>query len=161
MTQKRTKIKQTAGRPRREYDEGVIALLDSYKDGPGTVTDLCKMLGVRSEIFYRWMKEKTDFRDAVMRVRDRADDLVENGLFKRAIGFDYVETVNRTETGGKDGEKTVEGMTTKVVPPDPGAAMNWLKNRRPDKWREKKEITITGDHITLMEKYLSGEISDE
>ncbi|TDR34345.1 hypothetical protein DES43_115115, partial [Aquamicrobium defluvii] len=26
------------------------------------------------------------------------------------------------------------------VAPDPSAAMNWLKNRQPDKWRDKSEI---------------------
>jgi hypothetical protein len=30
-------------------------------------------------------------------------------------------------------------------PPDTGAAMNWLKNRMPDKWRDKIDHDINAD----------------
>ena len=32
---------------------------------------------------------------------------------------------------------------TKEVPPDVGAAAFWLKNRRPDIWREKQNLVLS------------------
>ncbi len=63
------------------------------------------------------------------------DDAVEDALHKRAIGFYYEE--ERVERNGKEGEKTT--VTRKYMPPDLHAAIFWLKNRRPDQWREKQE----------------------
>ena len=31
------------------------------------------------------------------------------------------------------------------MPPDTTAAIFWLKNRQPDKWREKQELAHSGD----------------
>ena len=61
-------------------------------------------------------------------------DRVEDALFQRALGYDWVE--KKTEATDK-GEKSVE--TTKHVPGDVSAMLAWLKNRRPDRWRDKPE----------------------
>jgi hypothetical protein len=29
------------------------------------------------------------------------------------------------------------------VPPDPAAAINWLKNRKPDEWRDRIDVNAT------------------
>lgn len=60
---------------------------------------------------------------------------VENALLKRALGYEYME--ERVEISEKDGRKVIQ--TTKTVPPDTTAQIFWLKNRRPDKWRDKPE----------------------
>ena len=59
---------------------------------------------------------------------------MENSLLKRALGYEYTE--ERIEVSEKDGRKVVQ--TVKTVPPDTTAQIFWLKNRRPDKWREKQ-----------------------
>ena len=64
----------------------------------------------------------------------RKNDQVEETLFRRAMGYDWTEV--KTEYTDK-GEKTVE--TTKHVPADVSAMLAWLKNRRPDRWRDKPE----------------------
>jgi len=33
---------------------------------------------------------------------------------------------------------------TKTVPPDTTALIFWLKNRRPDNWRDKQEVRVDG-----------------
>ncbi len=135
--------------------EGVLKLIEQYQ-GSGTVTELCTYLNVSNTIFYRWFNDQDDkrFYDAVMRVRARADDAAEAAFFKRVIGFDFVESTERVESGGKDGEKVVSQQVEKHIPPDPGAALNWLKNRRPDDWREKKTVEITGSHVDLLRKFM-------
>ena len=37
---------------------------------------------------------------------------------------------------------------TEHFPPDTAAAFIWLKNRQPDRWRDKKEVHETGDHTS-------------
>ena len=63
---------------------------------------------------------------------DSPERQVEQALLRRALGLTVTET--RTEVTEK-GEKTV--TLEKEVPPDISAQMFWLKNRRPDRWREK------------------------
>jgi len=71
-------------------------------------------------------------------MNENLDSRVENALLKRALGYEYTET--RYEETDK-GEKRVE--VTKHVPPDPRAAIFWLKNRRPDKWSDRQVLEHT------------------
>lgn len=45
------------------------------------------------------------------------------------------------------------------VPPDPGAAMNWLKNRRPKEWQDvrKHEVGSPGDFSNMTDEELVAE----
>jgi hypothetical protein len=45
-------------------------------------------------------------------------------------------------------------MIKKHVAPDVGAAAFWLKNRRPDRWREKREeqIQVTSADYSLLDE---------
>ena len=63
---------------------------------------------------------------------DSPEDQVEQALLQRALGLTVTET--RTEVTEK-GEKTVR--TEKELPPDLSAQVFRLKNRCPEKWREK------------------------
>ena len=99
------------------------------------------------------MKSFSDISDAIKKGKAPVDTEVENALLKRAKGYAYVETTTEfdvVDTGQVDEEgkpiiehkiKSVKTVK-KEMPPDVGAAALWLKNRRPDKWREKREETI-------------------
>lgn len=71
---------------------------------------------------------------AIERDRDAMDDEVENALYRLAVGYDYTE--EKSESTEKGGTKTV--VTVKHVPPSTTAQLFWLKNRRPDRWRDKQ-----------------------
>ncbi len=66
---------------------------------------------------------------------------MENALLKRAKGYMTTETKNRNTFRWEKRITTIE----KEVPPDVTAQIYWLKNRQPQKWRDKpaeeKEIT--------------------
>lgn len=78
------------------------------------------------------------------------DIQVENALLKRALGYDFQEA--KIEKSDKDGVKIIQ--TLKHIPPDVGAAAFWLKNRRPDKWRDKP-VDNTGPKDEVEEDDLS------
>lgn len=90
---------------------------------------------------------------------------MENALLKRALGYSYTETITDFElidTGKKDEdgkpimEKKIKNVRSvkKEVAPDVGAAAFWLKNRRPDRWRDKREeqIQVTSADYSLLDE---------
>ena len=54
----------------------------------------------------------------------------------RAKGF-KVPAVHISNHQGK----ITETPTQRYYPPDPVSGIFWLKNRQPDKWRDRKEVT--------------------
>ena len=112
--------------------------------------------GIAVSTLTRWKQKNHEFRAAVKDWKAEADVKVEQALYKRAIGFEYDEvTYEKSKTGGlgimlKKGEveaiKAVDTYKTKVVTklivPDVLAETFWLKNRQPDKWREKTELVL-------------------
>lgn len=143
MTKARKKLPNKTGKPAHCRTE-LIRLLDEYTGGPGTVQELCRYLGITAYTFYEVQRTTPEFQQAVMRVRDRADDKVEASLYDRAIGYSYTEISRKTGVG-KEGQRIdEETVHDKELAPDVGAQMNWLKNRRPDKWREKVDVEVSG-----------------
>lgn len=81
-----------------------------------------KNMGVSKNTFYRWKKESQEFRDLLKESKDTADREVENALFKSATGF--------------------VGPDEKYYPPNTTAQIFWLKNRKRDDWRDKRETDV-------------------
>ena len=69
--------------------------------------------------------------------------MVENALFKRSQGYDYDE-VTKEECDSEKGSYTKTKTVTKHVNPDVTAQIFWLKNRKPEEWRDIKAQEITG-----------------
>lgn len=64
--------------------------------------------------------------------KEIVDIKVENALLKRALGYTYTE-VKKEDTVNGTAKVTV---TEKTMPPDVAAIIFWLKNRKPEVWRE-------------------------
>lgn len=103
---------------------------------------IAKGLGIGVTTFYQYQLDYPEFAKALKQGKAPVDVEVENSLLKRARGFDYEEihTEYRLKPGEtKPDEKAkpsiVKRITKKVIP-DVTACIFWLKNRRPDRWRE-------------------------
>jgi hypothetical protein len=84
-----------------------------------------------------WRIKYPEFAEACKMGKDIPDDRVEASLYQRAVGYDrYAEKVSFDKDGN-----TLRATVLEHIPPDPKAAMNWLKNRRPDKWKDRREVT--------------------
>lgn len=95
-----------------------------------------------------WKKTQPDFLKSLKGAKDNLDSKVERSLFERAMGFAHTDTKFATH----DGMITDTKEFMKHYPPDVTAMIFWLKNRQPDKWRDKidHEVEFTGDiHIKL------------
>lgn len=121
-------------------EEGKVRLQGWARDGLSD-EQLAEKMGVGTSTFYRWKKEHREIWEALKEGKDVADRHVENALYKRACGFEHEEvTTERDEINGKMITKRV----TKFYPPDPTSMIFWLKNRKPDEWRDKRETEVTG-----------------
>ena len=82
---------------------------------------------------YNYKTKHLPILQALKKGKEVIDIEVENALLKRALGYDYTE---KTQEKFKDGKMSAK-MVTKHVAPDVASIIFWLKNRRPDKWRDK------------------------
>ena len=123
-----------------------------------TNAQLATLFDVNTDTINGWIKTYPEFSDAVKGAKDVADAQVAEGLFRRAIGFQYdeitYEKIDLVPTTADDVkiEAYKRKVVTKNVIPDPGAAMNWLSNRQPERWRNRQDINAKVDWIKILEK---------
>ena len=98
-------------------------------------------LGISKDTFYRYKNEYSDFSDSLKRGKEVVDREVENALLKRALGYNFVEETTEELPDGSTKSKTV----IKHIPGDTTAQIFWLKNRKPDVWRDKTAIEHSGE----------------
>ena len=120
-----------------KYDPEITPeLAEQYARDGLTNDEIAIKLGISTSTLYNWQKKYVEFLEALKRGKKVVDAKVEKALLKRALGYDYEETkIIMNESGKKKVEKT-----KKQVKPDTTAQIFWLKNRLPDKWRDKQEI---------------------
>lgn len=116
-----------------------------------TDREVAEFFGVTERTLHNWQGEHEALFHALKVGKSPADDRVEKSLYRRATGysFDAVKIVADSKTGTSLAVPYVEH-----VPPDTTACIFWLKNRRPDLWRDKHEIEHSGslDWATEMQK---------
>jgi hypothetical protein len=131
----------------KKYDTDVKPRLDEIAAWArqGLVdTDIAYNLGIATSTFYRWKNEHKEFRESLKISKKVANERVKNALYQRATGYDYDEVTE--DTSYEDGKPvTRTKTTTKQVAPDPTAIIFWLKNRDPEKWRDRQELDVNGN----------------
>jgi transcriptional regulator with XRE-family HTH domain len=120
-------------------EDGLLKIQGWAMDGL-TDEQIAHNMGIRRSTLYEWRKKFTSISDTLKKSKEVADRAVENSLYKRATGyFEVVEKREKREHG-----VVVESVIiTKQIPPDVTAMIFWLKNRKPDVWRDKTETAIT------------------
>lgn len=93
-------------------------------------------MGVVESTYYEWKRRFPALAEAVADGKEVVDVKVENALLKRALGYTYTETKREgTVNGIKNGTAKIT-VIEKTMPPDVAAIIFWLKNRKPEVWRE-------------------------
>jgi phage terminase len=122
--------------------------IEAWKRDGLTDEQICKNLGIVKDTFYKYKEKYTDFSDALKKGKEVADIEVENALFKRAIGYKYKEVIK--EVKEIDGKKsTYIKEVVKEMPGDVGAQIFWLKNRKSNKWKDKQDIDIEDNNVSI------------
>jgi len=133
------KKKRKPGRPTKykpEFAEQAygMCLLKGMTD-----EELANYFGVATSSIYEWKKEHPDFSEAIKKGKEIADVSVATALRDRALGYSHPEDKIFLHEG-----EPVIVPTTKHYPPDTAAAFIWLKNRHPERWRDKVEVEHGG-----------------
>lgn len=102
-----------------------------------TDADIAANIGITPQTLVEWKKKHPKIREALREGREVVDTKVENALLKAALGYEYTEYI--IDTDGK--KKAVK----KQMPPNVTAMIFWIKNRRPQQWRDKREVAFDGD----------------
>ena len=122
--------------------------IEAWKRDGLTDEQIFKNLGISKDTFYKYKDKYTDFSDALKKGKEVADIEVENALFKRAIGYKYKEVIK--EVKEIDGKKsTYVKEVIKEIPGDVGAQIFWLKNRKSSKWKDKQDIDIQDNNVSI------------
>lgn len=135
-----------------------LILIEGWARDGLTDEQIAANLGIGKTAFYKYKKEHTNFANALKKGKEVIDFEVENSLLKRALGYEYEEVtkerIMRKDEKGQPitdihGFPCYDMVVTKTVKkevvPDTTAQIFWLKNRRPDKWRDKQEMQHSGD----------------
>lgn len=123
-------------------EEGLLRIEGWARDGLTDKQIAELKIGIAERTFSKWKARYEAINTALKKGKAPADTLVENMLYKRAIGFTTTETIE--EIYEEDGvQRKHIRRITKEVPPDTTAQIYWLKNRKPKHWRDKRETEIT------------------
>lgn len=136
-------------------EEGLTLLEGWARDGL-TDEQISHNVGVTAKTLYEWKNKYSEISESLKKGKEVADYEVESATFKAAKGYYYTE-----ETVTNKGD-VVE--VRKYQPPNPTLNIFWLKNRIPDKWRDKQSHELTGKDgqpIQVETKHDLTKLSDE
>ena len=119
--------------------EGLLKIEGWARDGL-TDEQIAENMGISRSTLNEWKNKYSDISDTLKRGKEVVDRQVENALLKRALGYKYTETTKERIDGSLVVTKEVE----KEVVPDTTAQIFWLKNRKPDVWRDKQNLQVEG-----------------
>lgn len=97
-----------------------------------TLEQIAHNIGCNVKTLWEWTNKYPPICNALKKGKEVVDIEVENALLKRALGYSYEETMIEDSPDGRK-----KRVTKKFIPPDVAAIVFFLKNRRPDKWRDK------------------------
>lgn len=110
--------------------EGLLRLEGWAREGL-TDEQIARNMGIRRETLIDWKKKYPNISNTLKRGKEVVDYEVENALLKKALGYKV-----------KEQKLTKDGALIEIekeVPGDVTAQIFWLKNRKPDKWKDKRE----------------------
>lgn len=126
--------------------EGLLKIEAWARDGL-TDEQISQNIGINPATLYVWKNNYPKISESLKRGKKVVDIQVENALLKRALGYKYTETTKQLVANSKTGktELKVTKEIEKEMPPDVTAIIYWLKNRKPEIWKDKQNIEISGE----------------
>ena len=150
-------------------EDGLLKIQGWARDGL-IEKQIAKNMGVAESTLRNWKNMYPDIGEALRKGKEVVDRIVENALYKSAIGFmqkikkpvriKEVEYDPKTGKKIRESEKWVQVEEEVYIPPQVTAQIFWLKNRKPDQRREKNDLTLTpsnGVLESLMELHKHGD----
>ena len=104
------------------YSPLIIPIVRACATFGATAPEIANYIGTSIASFDRWTMEHEELREALKRGREASDARVEESLYRNALA----------------------GNTT--------AQIFWLKNRRPDRWRDVQQLQSEVGHYIISDR---------
>lgn len=102
-------------------------------------TEIADIVGISDKTLYNYENNFPEFLQAIQRGKDIADAQVVKSLYQRACGYSHPEDKIFCHEG-----QPVIVPTIKHYAPDTAACFIWLKNRRKEEWKDRREMAHSG-----------------
>lgn len=127
-------------------NEEKLTILAAWARAGKTDDEIAKLVGISRSTLGEWKKKHEKISEALSTGKDYADRLVENSLYRAALGYTVtnkkpIKTRHVTYEGGKkikEDEVIEYAEETVHVEGDTKAIVFWLENRMPE-WRKRCE----------------------
>jgi len=149
------KKKAKVGRP-NGFDKIDLKLVEFLTKKGCTDQEMAEYFGVTVRTWHSWKAKNESFLHSLKDWRLEFDEKIERSLAERAKGCIITESKVVVE---HDGKKT-KTITKKEMAPDTAAAFIWLKNRKPQEWRDRRENINENKH-TLESDLKAALLKDE
>lgn len=116
--------------------DGLLTLEGWARDGLND-EQIAHNIGIATGTLYEWKNRFPELAEAIKKGKRPVDVQVENALYRSALGFK--QTIRKPiKLRRKDGSEYIDyGEEEIYVPPNITAQIFWLKNRKPEFWRDK------------------------
>lgn len=140
--------------------DGLTLLKGWARDGL-TDKEIADRMNIARSTLNEWKNKYPDISDTLKKAKEIVDCEVEDSLLKKCFGYNASVIkhmkIKKTEynTDGykiSEHEEIVEVQDEVHIPADTTAQIFWLKNRQPDKWREKpKDTTDNKESVVIVD----------
>lgn len=140
-----------------EWLEGdnLILLKGWARDGLSN-EQIAHNMGISEHTLYEWIKKYPQIAQTLKKTKEIVDMEVENALRKTSEGFYVEETTEELRWNRDKGcyEMVVTKRVKKYIPPSTAAQIFWLKNRKPDVWKDKREIDSNAEALEKLDEIM-------
>lgn len=134
-----------------------LLLIQGWARDGLTDEQIAHNMGIGRQTLYDWMNKYPDISDKIKEGRKPVDLMVENALLKTALGYDVEEETWERKFNRETGkyEMICTKKAKKHIPPSYTAQIFWLKNRKPQEWKDRtdKKILLEDDSDALSKAF--------
>lgn len=143
----RNSTAQGAKLKKSELDDARLEQIKKLCELGATDTEIAYFFNISIRTFAEWRATDLRLMETLAIGKVAADNRVERSLFARAIGCELpaVKIFYNHRTGEVIEHKYIERYV-----PDVTACIFWLKNRKPDVWRERYDLPQTSPEEAAM-----------
>lgn len=140
--------RRAKGRYKEWLEEEKLGLIAGWARNGLTKEQIAHNMGISLTTLKDWCKKHPPISTALKKNREIADTIIENALFERAKGgihkvkktFKLKHTYYDAQGRKCEKEELAVGIDEVYIPGDTTAQIFWLKNRKPEDWRDKREV---------------------
>lgn len=127
--------------PKSGLTDEVIDQVEKLAKLGATDKQIADFFGKNVTTLEKWIRDNDELYKARKRGGIEADTKVAESMYKRAVGYSYIEAEYRRN---ELGEKVLAKETLKHQPGDPTAQKFWLANRQRELWADVSKVQYSG-----------------